>query len=165
MEAASAVGPLTQVTADRGEPDELRGHAAVALGQVGRDGPEVVRAVTLALAERGSEVLRRQAALALSLLGAPSASSQLLRELRSGSTEHLLAQVAVAFGRLDDLAAVEPLLKVAGDAARSELTQALAVVSLGLLVDPERRPSLHRLGADAAYPARTDALHEVLSIL
>jgi HEAT repeat protein len=76
-----------------------------------------------------------------------------------------LAQVAVALGRLDDLAAVGPLLDLAKDGRRTELTQALAVVSLGLLADPAARPSLLLLSRHANYPARTDALHEVLTIL
>ena len=40
-----------------------------------------------------------------------------------------------------------------------------AVVALGLLADPEPRPSLLRLTFQANYPARTDALHEAYSIL
>lgn len=165
MASENGVGALLDVLRDRGLSDVLRGHAAVALGQMGRRSKEVLDELRRALAERRSEDLRREVALALSFLRAPDAATGLLEEMKSGRTEHLLAQVAVAFGRLADLKAVTPLLEVARDGSRSELTQALAVVSLGLLVDPEGRPSLYRLGTDANYPARTDALHEALSIL
>jgi HEAT repeat protein len=145
--------------------EALRGHAAEGLALLGARSPEAVRALVVALSEPNAEVLRRQAALALSVLDAPFASSHLLREPGTAKTEHLMAQLAVCVGRLDDLSAVEPLLAVARDPRRGELTRALAVVSLGHLADPERRPVLHRLSIDANYPARTDALHSAFMIL
>jgi HEAT repeat protein len=165
MGSESGVGVLLATLKDDGLLDEVRGHAAVALGQIGRRSPEVLKTLRAALAERSTEDLKREAALGLSLLRAPDAAADLVASMKSARTEHLLAQLAVAFGRLADLSAVPPLLEVARDASRSELAQALAVVSLGLIVDPESRPSLHHLSTDANYPARTEALHEALSIL
>jgi HEAT repeat protein len=162
---ASAVVPLMDVVRDSGAQESLRGHAAVALGQIGRMLPVVVRVVRALSEEDRGEELRRQSALALTLTGAPRAAARLLEELRDADTEHALAQAAVALARLDDLAAVDPLLELAQDRKRSELAQSLAVASLGLLVDPEPKPTLHLLSSEANYPARTDALHEAFSIL
>jgi hypothetical protein len=156
---------LREIVEDRGSDPEFRGHAAVALGQIGRSTPEIRRTLHLALAERRDADLRRQAALGLALLGGRLAATQLLRELRTGRTERLLAQVVIAIGRMGDLSAVPALTRHAAEEDRSEFAQALGVVALGLLTDPERRPSLLRLTSDAFYPGRTDALHEAYTIL
>jgi hypothetical protein len=160
-----AVGALRGVVSDAGADPVLRGHAAVAIGQIGHATPESRRALHLALADRRDADLRRQAALGLALLGGELASTPLLRELATGRTERLLAQVVIALGRLGDLQAVPALTEHAADRSRSEFAQALAVVALGLLTDPEGRPSLLRLTEDANYPARTDSLHEAFTIL
>ena len=60
---------------------------------------------------------------------------------------------------------MEPLLAVAGDGDRPELVRAMAIVALGVLADPEARPSLQRLRRGAAYPVRTTALEEAFTIL
>jgi len=156
---------LARWVADPNADPALRGHAAVALGQLGDATPEIVRVLNLALAEKRDLVLRRQAALALALLGSQGAGAQLLRQLETGRTERLLAQVVIALGRLGDLRAVDPLIVYASDAKRSELAQSLAVVALGLLGDPEPRPSLLRLSAGGFYPARTESLQEAYTIL
>ena len=109
--------------------------------------------------------LRAQAALGIALLGSGRASTQLLRQLRTGKTELLLAQVTIALGRLGELSAVHPLLEHASDEMRSELAQSLGVVALGLLVDPEPRPSLLRLTWSSFYTARTASLEEAFTIL
>ena len=156
---------LLAVVGDRDGPATLRGHAAVALGHLGRATPEVERALGVALADARGPDLRRQAALGLALLGGRGASAPLLRELAVGETELFLAQVVVALGRLGDLAAVRPVRAVAEDEERSELARALALVALGLLGDPEPRPSLLLLVRGTYYVERTDALHEAFTIL
>jgi hypothetical protein len=165
LECESAVAALAAVMTDDGQDPELRGHAAVALGQIGRRSPELLRSLVITLAERTSDELRSEVALGLSFLGSREASLLLLREIRSGETERLLAQVAVALGRLGDVGAVKAVIESAADERRSELARALSIAALGLLCDPESRPSLLRLSADANYPARTEALHEALTIL
>jgi HEAT repeat protein len=157
--------PLLSLLGDQGASTELRGHAAVALAQVAPPEPDVLKALHLALAEIRLPDLRRQSALALALLGGRSAAVQLVRQMRTGRTELLLAQIVVALGRLGELSTVSALQAVAKDASRSELARSLAVVALGLLTDPEPRPSLLRLTQDAFYPARTSALGEAFSIL
>ncbi len=156
---------LRTIVLDRGRDSTLRGHAAVALGQLGSPSPEDGKALHVALADPRNVELRRQAALGLALLGGRTAVTQLLRQLRDGETERLLAQVVIALGRIGDLIAVHPLTAYASEARRSELAQALAVVALGLIGDPEARPSLLRLTFSAFYAARTDALHEAYTIL
>lgn len=156
---------LVRIVDDRSEDPGLRGHAAVALGQIGLPNPEVERVLALALADPRDLDLRRQAALALALLGTRRAATQLVRQLAAGRTEHLLAQVVVALGRLGDTGTVHPLKEFAADEKRTELSQALAVVALGLLVDPEPRPSLLRLTQGSFYPARTESLDEAFTIL
>ena len=156
---------LRRLVLDRDAASSLRGHAAVALGQLGSPSPEDAKALHVALADPRDQELRRQAALGLALLGGRSAVTQLLRQLREGETERLLAQVVIALGRIGDLVAVHPLTAYASEAERSELSQALAVVALGLIGDPEPRPSLLRLTYNAFYAARTDALHEAYTIL
>lgn len=160
-----ATDTLRALVEDRKENAELRGHAAVALGQIGPSTLELQRALQLALADRRNIELRRQAAFGLAFLGGRQATTQLLRQLETGATERLLAQVVVALGRLGDLAAVHPLQQFAKDPAHAELSRSLAVVALGLLVDPEARPSLHRLTWSGFYPARTESLHEAYTIL
>ncbi len=165
LEASSSSALLRDIVSDDARDPELRGHAAVALGQIGDAKPDVRRALNLALADPRDEELRRQASFGLALLGGRVVSTQLLRELEHGTTERLLSQVVLALGQLGDLQAVDSLVKHASDASRSELAQALGVVALGLLMDPEPRPSLLRLMHNANYPSRTNALHEVYSIL
>jgi HEAT repeat protein len=143
----------------------LRGHAAVSLGQLGRNTPEVQRVLFGAVAERKSIELRRQAALGLAFLGNRVVGPQLLKEFERADTEQSLAQIVIALGRLGDLKAVAPLVQYATDGSRTELRQALAIVALGMLADPEPRPTLLRLTQHANYPARTDALQEAFSIL
>ncbi len=162
---ADAREPLLAIVGERKLDPQLRGHAAVSLGWLGAPGPDLERALHLALADPADLELRRQAALGLALLGGRGAANQLLRQLRTGKTERLLAQVVVALGRLGDLTAVEPLKVYAADAGRSELAQSLAVVALGLLVDPEPRPSLLRLTTSSFYPGRTESLDEAYTIL
>ena len=160
-----ALDPLLAVLGDAHADPELRGHAAVALGDLGRRTPEVQRVLFGALAQRRYSELRRQAALGLALLGGRVVGTQLLKELEHGQTEQLLAQVVIALGRLGDLAAVSPLSTYATDPDRSELAQALAVVALGMLADPQPRPTLLRLSQNANYPSRTASLHEAFTIL
>jgi hypothetical protein len=162
---AAAREVLRGLVEDRGENAELRGHAAVALGQIGPSSPELQRALQVALADPRDFDLRRQAALGLALLGGRAASSQLLRQLETGKTERLLAQVVIALGWLGDLTAVEPLEAFAREKDRSELSRSLTVVALGLLVDPEARSSLLKLTWSGNFPARTDSLDEAYTIL
>jgi hypothetical protein len=41
----------------------------------------------------------------------------------------------------------------------------LVSFALGMLADPQPRPTLLRLSQNANYPSRTDSLHEAFTIL
>ncbi|MHC5009449.1 MAG: HEAT repeat domain-containing protein [Planctomycetota bacterium] len=159
-----AVEPLREILLDTGSDPEIRGHAALALGQIGVRSPEVMDALKAALSEQRGIPLRRQSALGLALLGGRLVHTDLLEELRTADTLHHRVQVVLAIGRLGDLTAVPHLVAYASDADRKDVDRAFGVVSLGLLADPEPRPSLLRVAGDANYPAGTDALIEALSI-
>ena len=70
----------------------------------------------------------------------------------------------IALGRLGDLQAIPDLLAYAKDDSITEMAQALAVVALGLLTDPEPRPSILKLTKDANYPAATAVLFSAYAI-
>ncbi len=156
---------MTAVLADRKADSGLRGHVALSLAQIGEGSTPVRRALRTALWDKRSVNLRSQAALALSFIGGRSETSMLVRELRNARSQWVLQQVAAALGQLGDVGAVPAILEVAGNERRADEARALAIASLGLLGDPEARPSMLRLTLDANYPARTDALHEAFSIL
>jgi HEAT repeat protein len=146
---------------------EVRGHAALALGQIGQPTPEVLEVLTAAVGEAGNDQIRGPAALGLSLLGAKGATPALLAQLGADAdaSTRRLASVTLALGRLGDLSAVDLLLASAGAKDGRELVRAMALVSLGRLLDPERRPSLLRLTRGVCYPARTDAFQELFTLL
>jgi HEAT repeat protein len=157
---------LLALVLERDDPVDVRGHAAVALGQLGAARPEAQRALVLLLSEKRHEDLRAQAALGLSWLGSREALPLLLRQAAAPElSEHALAQVAVALGRLGSIESTGALVALAGDPSHGETVRSLGVVALGLVLDPESRSSLLRLALDANYPARTAALHELLTIL
>ena len=164
--AQPALPALTAVLEDRGQAPALRGHAALALAQIGADKTGGVRkALRLALWDKRSVALRSQAALALSFLGGSAESQMLIKELGEARSQWVLSQVAAALGQLGNVDAVPAILALAADEGRADETRALAIASLGLIGDPEPKPSALRLTRDANYPARTDALHEAFTIL
>ncbi len=164
-EAKGVVPALIEVIEDRAADNQLRGHSALAMAQIGADDPAVRRALRAALWDKRSLHLRSQAALALSFLGGAAESKLLVRELHTSRSRWVLTQVSVALGRLGMLDAVPAVLELAGDPKREDEARALAIASLGLLGDPEAKPTTLRLAADSNYPARTDALHEALTLL
>ena len=84
-----------------------------------------------------------------------------LRDLSKGG----YARVALALGAIQDPRAIRGLVTLAKNPAATDATRAIALASLGLVVDLERVPSLSRFGSASNYLARTDALHEALSLL
>ena len=150
---------------DRNADPGFRAQSALSLAMLGVGDPGAVRALTAALWDRRSETLRSEAALALSLLKDASFSTPLVREMKKARTERVIAQIALALGRLGEVRSVSPMLAVAEDTEAMDLTRALAVASVGILLDPERRPSLFRLSHGAIYAAPTESLLELFSIL
>ncbi len=164
LDVRESVDLLLEVVGDRHANPVLRGHAAVALGQMGHRADDVRPALLAMLAEKRGVTLRVRAAMGMALLGGRNVRDQLLEELQDASSEFHRAHVVIALGRLGDLGAVEPLLAYATNERYSELARALGVVALGLLTDPEARPSILRLTQDANYPAATSVLYSAYSI-
>ena len=156
---------LTELVADRKADPTLRGHAALALAQVGASPRACREALRSAAWDKRSMALRRDAALALAFLGGGAEAKMLVRELRTAKSRWVLTQAAVALGQLGDLDAVPAIVELAADESREDEARALAIASLGLLGDPEAKPSTLRLTSDSNYPARTDALHEAFTLL
>lgn len=164
LDVPESIDPLLEIVGDTHANPVLRGHAAVALGQMGRRAKEVRPAMLAMLAEKRGVTLRVRAAMGLALLGGRDVRDQLLAELNGASSEYHRAHVVIALGRLGDLGAVQPLIDYATNESYSELARALGVVALGLLTDPEPRPSMLRLTQDANYPAATSVLFSAYSI-
>jgi HEAT repeat protein len=148
-----------------GTDTEVRAHAALALGQIGAKTQGVVEALSDLATGSAPDRLRGHAALALSLLGEGNIAPRLIEDLGRDTSTRRLAATTRALGRLGELSAVEPLLAQAARTDARPLVRAMAIVSLGRLLDPEPRPSLLRLSLGACYPARSRALHELLTIL
>ena len=144
---------------------EVRGHAALALGQIGRVAPEILDVLGDAASRAGPDVVRGRAALGLSLLGGRGITPRLLDQLDAEGSTRRLAGATLALGHLGDLSAVEPLVATLDDKDARELIRAMAAVALGRLLDPEARPSLLRLTRGVCYPARTGAFQELFTLL
>lgn len=161
----AGVPPLQAVLDDASADPDVRGLAGLALATLGDARPATRRALVTALWDRARLDLGREAALALSLLPRAGEASLLVPHLADRTPEHVRAQVAMALGRLGDGSVAAALIDVASDRRASDETRALAVASLGLLGDPEPRPSLERLVAGVVPDARSAAMHEAWSIL
>ncbi len=160
-----AAPAIVAILADANRTPDLRAHAATTLGMIGSHKHGIPQALRRALRDRRSDVVPSEAGLALAILGENQAGTDLVKSLMSASTERGMAHGALALGQLGDLEAIGALLRAAQDATRSTISRAMAVAALGLLADPERRPSLFRLSTDACYTALTNSLHELFTIL
>lgn len=137
--------------------------AALALGSLGQADTAVREALAQAtVAEAGG--LPPAAARALAALGGTLADTELLATLEAVRTPSRAADILLALGRLQDPSAAAPLIAWARDESKDDAGRALAVVALGLLGDPEPRPSLTRVTRDGNYPSRTKALAEAWSL-
>ncbi len=152
------------VSSRRGSAD-VAAYACAGLGLLGEVPASTLGALRRALVDRSSEVLQREAARALGLLGDVRAVPMLVAEVERGGSDHLLARAILALGAIRDISSVGPLCALARRTQSNDLTRALACAGLGLLADLERIPSLSLLGVDSNYMARTEALHEALSLL
>ena len=165
LRASQAMKPLTTLMTDRNAPVELRGHAALAIGMIGRADTPTVQELRRTLRDHRSAALSSEAALALSFLSGRRETRSLIEAIESDPPQWVRAQITAALGQLGDIEAVDTVLAIARDRSRDEETRALSVSSLGLLGDPEARPGLLRLTRDANYFALTEALAEVFTIL
>ena len=163
MRASSAVPVLVAIVEDRSAVDTLRSDAAVALGQIQHAGPEVMRALQVALSERKRPRVQAGAALALSLRQGPTAGTRLLRELEHSRTSTDVLRITEPLGHLGDPALARPLVDFVLDDSNAAYPRASMLVAVGNLGDPEPRPSLGLLGQDANYPAAPPTLRDALT--
>jgi hypothetical protein len=163
--AESAYGLLLGILQDRRRGASLRGHCAVALAEIGRNTPELRKALQAAVDERLSPEVHVQAVRALSLLAAPHAVDRLLQQLATTRSRYAVAVIAGALGRLGDPRAAPALVRHARDPLEDMEVRVMSVVALGLIFDPEPVPTRVRMSTDANYPARTPALTQIFNIM
>ena len=162
--AESAHKLLLAILVDDKRGASLRGDCAVALAQIGCDTPEVRAALHAAALERVSPQVHLEAVRALSVLAVPKAVTRLLAQLDRTRSRYAVAVAASALGRLGDPKATPRLLALAGDPVEGLNVRIMAVVALGLIHDPEPRPSRTLVTSHANYPSRTPALTQLYNI-
>lgn len=160
-----SVDLLTRVLKSPARSADFRGYAALGLALLRQRDGDAIQAMQDAATTAGPALLRARAALALSVLGDGETAAWLIGDLEEGGSTHHLAGVTMALGRLGELSAADALIRTASDPARSELVQAMAIVALGILADPERTPSVLRYADGAPYTFRTPVLEELFMIL
>ncbi len=156
---------LESVLRDGNESRELRGFAAVACGQIGEPSTGTIDALRSALRNHHSGSLRQEAALALAYLQGTKEAEALRRQMSHGRRHHthILGHIAMALGQMGDLDSIGILTEIMADEKARHGARGASAVALGLICDPEEKPSLSRLWQDVNYPARTVALHEALN--
>lgn len=162
---AEVLPTLEAIIEDSNAEPQLRAYASVACGQIGRSTPTTVHALKRAVADYKLGNLRVEAALGLAYLTGDR-DAKLLREdieRRRYTHSHRIGHVAIALGQMGDLRAVVPLSKLLLDEASDHGARGAAAVALGLLCDPEKKPSQSRLWQDVNYPARSAAMHAALN--
>ncbi len=157
---------LLEILANRNRGYMLRGHAALALGQLGRATADVTAALLEATRERVAPFIQTQAVRALALLDVPGVREELISQLAGKKTSRpAIAVVAGSLGRVRDPEAVSQLLDLAQDEKASRYVRIAAVMALGLTFDPEPRPSRVLLTTHANYPSLTWSLQQVFNIM
>lgn len=164
--AQNACPLLLDILEDGNRMPCLRGHCALALGQLGRSTEDVVTSLRAATRERVSPFVHLQAVRALVLLDAEGICGELLSQLRGKSPSRpALAAVAVALGRIRAPGAASTLLDLARNEKASLYVRVAAVMALGLTFEPESRPSRVLLTTHANYPSLTWSLAQVFNIV
>jgi HEAT repeat protein len=144
--------------------DDLRGHAAEALGLLRHsDAAPTLRA--LCLDSGVTETLRLKAATGLGLMGDREAVPLMVDSLRDARSLSSLASQARALGLIGDEQAGASLMVMAGDDEQPSLPRAFSLVALGLLGERDRLPFNAALRADNNYYAQVPAIAEALAIL
>ncbi|MDA1194981.1 MAG: HEAT repeat domain-containing protein [Planctomycetota bacterium] len=156
---------LERMATEANQDQELRAFAAVACRQIGKAMPSTVHALKRAVADYRLGNLRVEAALGLSFLTGDRDAGMLREDIerRRYTHSHQIGHVAIALGQMGDLRAIEPLSDLLLDGKSDHGARGAAAVALGLLCDPEEKPSLSRLWEDVNYPARSAAMHAALN--
>jgi HEAT repeat protein len=159
-----AIHECVRIVSSRGDAN-LRGPCAVALGLIGSADTEVKDALRIALLERTSQDLRRDAATALGLLRDAGAVPMLLDELKRAKSFAVQGQLILAIGTIGDETAIDPLIDLLDNTNQPDATRAMAAVGLGMIGDLLPLPKLSRLSKDYNYRATVADLDELLYIL
>jgi hypothetical protein len=139
--------------------DGARGAAAVGLGLLGaRQATTEIRMIVDASTYRPA--LLREASIALGMLGDRDVVPLLTDKLVSSHSLFAQAAVAQALGRIGDVAALEPLVRLLGDTSRPDETRAVAAVALGLVGDRDALPFSAAYAVDGNYFAAPPTLYD-----
>lgn len=161
----TAIEECVQVVAKRSAAPVLRGFCCVALGLIGDASEHVKDAMKLALRERKSTDLRRDAATGLGLLRDAEVVKLMLDELRKAKSFAVQGQLITAIGTIGDHTAIQPLVDILDSKSQPAQTRAMAAVGLGMIGDLREIPSLARLSKNYNYRASVNDLDELLFIL
>jgi len=164
MRDASATEELVNLASSNGDPT-LRGFCCVALGLMGDASDNVKDALKIALGERKSADLRRDAATGLGLLRDADVVKLLLDMLKQAQSFAVQGQLITAIGTIGDHTAIAPLVQILDDRTQNTATRAMAAVGLGMIGDLRELPPLARLSQNYNYRASVPDLDELLFIL
>jgi len=160
----TATEEMVTIASSNGDPT-LRGFCCVALGLMGDAGDQVKDALKIALNERKSPDLRRDAATGLGLLRDADVVKLLLDLLQQAQSFAVQGQLITAIGTIGDHTAIEPLIRILDDRTQNTATRAMAAVGLGMIGDLRELPPLARLSQNYNYRASVPDLDELLFIL
>jgi len=162
---AAASEELVRIVAKRNTNPVLRGYCCVALGLIGDAGEDVKDALRLALQERSSKDLRRDAATGLGLLHDRTVVVTLLDALKKARSFAVQGQLITAIGTVGDSKAIAPLIALLEDPSQPAQTRAMAAVGLGMIGDLRTVPALARISKNYNYRASVNDMDELLFIL
>jgi HEAT repeat protein len=161
---SAATAELVKVASSKGDPT-LRGFCCVALGLMADASEPVKEALKIALNERTSADLRRDAATGLGLLRDADVVKLLLDMLQQAQSFAVQGQLITAIGTIGDHTAIAPLVQILDDRTMNTATRAMAAVGLGMIGDLREMPPLARLSQNYNYRASVKDLDELLFIL
>jgi len=161
----SAIEELVSIVSKRSADSVLRGFCCVSLGLIGDASEHVKDAMKLALSERKSEDMRRDAATGLGLLRDAEVGKLLLDYLKKAKSFAVQGQLITAIGTIGDHTAIDPLVQILDDKSEPAQTRAMAAVGLGMIGDLRALPALSRLSKNYNYRASVPDLDELLFIL
>jgi HEAT repeat protein len=156
--------PIIHESMAQSHQDDYRGYASEALGLMGyREAAPLLR--ELCEDESLPESFRLKAAMGLGLMADGDAVPLLVKSMVATRSLGGLSALAQALGLIGDRSAGLPLLTMAADDKRRELSRAFATVALGLLGERDSLPFNAALRADNNYLHQTPAVAEILRIL
>ncbi len=160
----AATEELVTLASSNGDPT-LRGFCCVALGLMGDASESVKDALKIALAERKSPDLRRDAATGLGLLRDADVVKDLLEMLKGAQSFAVQGQLITAIGTIGDHTAIAPLVAILDDTSQNTATRAMAAVGLGMIGELRELSPLARISQNYNYRASVPDLDELLFIL